>query len=116
MDSIIDGGTGIDTILIQGSNITLDLSGVAGTQIVGIEKIDITGDGDNALAINYTDLLALSDTSDTLYITGNGGDTVTLSAETFTGSATVDGVIYNTYDMGGTAGADIWIQQDIRVL
>jgi len=116
MDSIIDGGTGIDTLLIQGSNITLDLSGVAGTQIVGIEKIDITGDGDNALAINYTDLLALSDTSDTLYITGNGGDTVTLSAETFTGSATVDGVIYNTYDMGGTAGADIWIQQDIRVL
>ncbi len=116
MDSIIDGGAGVDMLLIQGSNVTLDLAGVAGTQIVGIEKIDITGDGDNALVINYNDLLALSDSSDTLYITGNGGDTVTLSNETFIGSATVNGVIYNAYDMGGTSAADIWIQQDIRVL
>jgi hypothetical protein len=116
IDSAIDGGVGFDTLYFDGNGITLDLTSVSDSFITGIEQIDITGDGDNALVLNYSDVLALSDSSNTLYIAGNGGDTITLTGEVFTGSATVTGVVYNTYNIGGTADADIWIQQDVTVL
>jgi len=115
-DSVIDGGVDFDTLYLNGNGITLDLTSISDSIITGIEKIDITGDGDNSLILSYSDLLALSDTSDTLYVTGNGGDTVTLSAETFIGTDNIGGIIYNTYNIGGTSSPDIWIQQDIAVL
>lgn len=114
-DDVIGGGAGTDTLHLFGNDIHLDLTVIANTKITGIEIIDMTGNGDNTLALNYTDLLALSDT-DTLYVIGNGGDTVTLSGEVFTGSAEIDGVIYNTYNIGGTSAADIWVHQEIAVL
>ncbi|MDY0194927.1 MAG: Ig-like domain-containing protein [Sulfurovaceae bacterium] len=112
----INGGAGTDTLYIDGSGITIDLTTISDTQITGIEIIDITGTGDNALILSYSDLLALSDTSDILYVTGTQGDTVTLTGEVFTGSQTINSIIYNTYDIGGTDAADIWVQQDITVL
>ncbi|MDD3592642.1 MAG: type I secretion C-terminal target domain-containing protein [Sulfurovum sp.] len=112
----IDGGTGTDTLFLSGSGMTLDLSGISGVTITSIEKIDLTGTGDNALILSYSDLLALSESSDILYVTGNSGDTVTLSEETLIGTDTVDGITYNTYDIGGTADADIWVQQGVTVL
>lgn len=114
-EDTIDGGADIDILFIDGKNISLDLTAISDTQISNIETINITGNGDNTLTLNYSDLLALND-SDTLYVTGNGGDTVNLSGETFIGSETVGGVVYNTYNLGGTEAADIWIQQDITVL
>ncbi|MGW8169788.1 MAG: calcium-binding protein [Sulfurovaceae bacterium] len=115
-DSIIDGGTGIDTLYIAGSGVTLDLTTIADTKIIGIEKIDITGSGNNTLKLNYSDLLALSNTGDVLYVTGNGGDMVTLTGAVFTGSKTLDNIIYNTYNIGGTSFPNIWIQQEIIVV
>ncbi|MCB5280180.1 MAG: hypothetical protein LHW59_11755, partial [Candidatus Cloacimonetes bacterium] len=112
----INGGADTDTLYIDGSGITIDLTAIGDTQITGIEIIDITGTGDNALILSYSDLLALSDTSDILYVNGTQGDTVTLTGEVFTGSQTIDSIIYNTYDIGGTDAADIWVQQDITVL
>ena len=113
----IDGGTGVDTLFLSGSNMTLDLSGVSGTTIVSIEKIDLAGTGNNSLIVSYSDLLALSESSDILYVTGDGGDTVTLTEETLVGTAVVvDGITYDTYNIGGTAAADIWVQQGVTVL
>jgi len=112
----IDGGTGIDTLFLSGSGMTLDLSGISGTTVASIEKIDLEGTGDNALIVEYSDLLALSESSDILYVTGDEGDTVTLSAEMFLATDTVDGITYNTYDIGGTGDADIWVQQGVTVL
>ncbi len=113
----IDGGTGTDTLFLSGSNMTLDLSGVSGTTIVSIEKIDLAGTGNNSLIVSYSDLLALSESSDILYVTGDGGDTVTLTEETLVGTAVVvDGITYDTYNIGGTAAADIWVQQGVTVL
>ncbi|MDD5405772.1 MAG: Ig-like domain-containing protein, partial [Sulfurovaceae bacterium] len=112
---IINGGAGTDIIYVDGIGITIDLTAISDSQITGIEKIDITGSGNNALILNYNDLLALND-SHTLYVTGNQGDTVTLAGEVFTGSQTVDGIIYNTYNIGGTSTPDIWVQQDIKVI
>lgn len=112
----IDGGTGTDTLFLSGSGMTLDLSGISGITINSIEKIDLTGAGDNALIVEYSDLLVLSESTDILYVTGDEGDTVTLSGEIFVATDVVDGITYNTYDIGGTAGADIWVQQGVTVL
>ena len=112
----IDGGTGTDTLYLSGSGMTLDLSGISGSTIVSIEKIDLAGTGNNSLILSYSDLLALSESSDILYVTGNSGDTVTLSEETFLATDVVDGITYNTYNIGGTAAADVWVQQGVTVL
>ncbi|UFH59077.1 Ig-like domain-containing protein [Sulfurovum mangrovi] len=112
----IDGGTGVDTLYLSGSSMTLDLSGISGTTLTSIEKIDLSGTGNNALIVEYSDLLDLSESSEILYVTGDSGDTVTLSEETWRGTDTVDGIIYETYDIGGTGDADIWVQQGVTVL
>jgi T1SS-143 domain-containing protein len=113
----INGGTGTDTLFLFGSGMTLDLNVISGTTVTSIEKIDLTGTGNNALVLSYSDLLALSESSDILYVTGDDGDMVTLAAETLVGTGViVDGVTYNTYNIGGTVAADIWVQQGITVL
>jgi len=115
-DAVINGGIGLDTLYIAGGGITLDITHNNSSKITGVEKIDLTGTGNNALILDYNDMLALSNTGDVLYVTGNGGDTVTLTGEIFMGSQTVDGIIYNTYNIGGTSSPDIWVQEAVRVI
>jgi Ca2+-binding RTX toxin-like protein len=115
-EDTIDGGIGVDTLYLTSGGITLNLTTIADTKIIGIEKIDLTGIGNNFLILNYSDLLALSNTGDALYVIGNGGDTVTLTGEVFTGSQTLDNIIYNTYNIGGTSSPDIWVQETVRVI
>ncbi|HEO98974.1 MAG TPA: type I secretion C-terminal target domain-containing protein, partial [Epsilonproteobacteria bacterium] len=112
----IDGGADTDTLFLSGSGMTLDLSGISGITITSIEKIDLAGTGDNALILSYSDLLALSESSDLLYVTGDEGDAVTLSEEALVGTQTIGTITYNTYDIGGTGDADIWVQQGVMVL
>lgn len=115
LDSV-DGGAGFDTLYLEGEGIELDLAQNYFT-IRDIEHIDITGSGDNKLVVSYQDILDLGNETDTLFVTGNSGDTVHLyGEEVFTGSETVDGVTYDTYDFGGTADADIWVQQGMTVI
>ncbi|SEF75724.1 integrin alpha [Nitrosomonas ureae] len=71
----VDGGTGTDTLGLAGSNFNLDLSGVI-DKIHGIETIALYGVGDNTLTLTAQDVIDLSDTTDTLKIKGNAGDSV----------------------------------------
>ncbi len=75
----VDGGTGTDSLSISGSGISLDLTSVDDSFIQNIERIDLTGSGDNSVTLNESDVLATSSTVDYLYIEGNTGDTATLS-------------------------------------
>jgi hypothetical protein len=61
----IDGGTGFDTLELSGADITLDLSAIANqgasgpssaSRIEAIERIDLTGSGDNTLTLNVSDV------------------------------------------------------------
>jgi len=71
----IDGGSGTDTLGLAGSNFNLDLSGVI-DKIHGIEIIGLYGVGDNSLTLTAQDVIDLSDTTNTLKIKGNTGDSV----------------------------------------
>ncbi|MBF0399810.1 MAG: FG-GAP repeat protein [Magnetococcales bacterium] len=70
------GGSGVDTLLLSGSAMTLDLSLMRG-KIEGIEGIDLDiGGSNNALVLTALDVLNLSDSSNTLTVDGDSGDAV----------------------------------------
>ena len=73
----VDGGTGDDTLVLEGGGISLNLADFHDT-IDGIETIDLTGSGDNTLTLTLPDLLSLSDTTDTFTVNGDAGDRVGL--------------------------------------
>ena len=94
----IDGGGGIDTLKFDGSGLVLDLGNVKGVAMQNMEKVDLTGSGDNTLKLTARDLLenftsnnvwndvhdstgnlAVTVRRNQLMVTGNAGDTVVLS-------------------------------------
>ncbi|WP_430407265.1 beta strand repeat-containing protein [Hydrogenophaga sp.] len=85
--SRVDGGGGIDTLAIDGDSVTLDLSVIAnqaagdlhtGSRIASIEKIDLTGSGNNTLILTVGDVLDMAGMN--LFNTGNGWSNITGSA------------------------------------
>jgi len=65
----VDGGNGIDTLSLSGSGVTLDLTGIANqggsspdgySRIESIERIDLTGSGNNTLTLGYNDIVDMS--------------------------------------------------------
>ena len=73
-DLRVDGGYGSDTLRLAGTGVTLNLDNLSGSQLRGIESIDVTGTGGNTLTLNVQDLLNLSDTSNTLTVIGDLND------------------------------------------
>jgi Ca2+-binding RTX toxin-like protein len=96
----VDGGLGIDTLRLAGAGKTIDLASILDTgdtdpggcgRIAGIEKIDLTGQGDNALVVGAEDVVAISCNNVfeptgryQLVVTGNSGDRVDLADGTGT--------------------------------
>jgi len=96
----IDGGNGTDTLRLDATGLTLDLTAVADEEVAGIEQIDLNGGG-NTLGFNLSDLLNLSDSSNTLRVFGDDTDTVDV-AEGFTANGTIvdQGVTFNVFESG----------------
>jgi hypothetical protein len=72
----IVGGTGTDTLRLDGSGLHLDMTAIRDNRILGIEQIDVTGTGNNTLTLNYREVLNISDESNTLVVRRNAGDVV----------------------------------------
>ncbi|MDD4948596.1 DUF4347 domain-containing protein [Sulfuricurvum sp.] len=114
----INGGTEMDTLVLDASSITLDLTAIDNTKIASIEKIslDYNSNDHNSLILNFSNLLSLNE-NHTLYITGNANDTVTMTNPAYQiGTENIGGINYFTYDMGDTTAPDLWIQTGIQVL
>ena len=65
----VDGGTGIDTISISGGGINIDLTAIANqggatpgssSRIESIERIDLTGSGNNTLTLSAKDVIDMA--------------------------------------------------------
>jgi len=100
----IKGGSGIDTLRVDGSGMFLDLSASANNRITGIEQIDLNDSGSNTLTFNKLDVLALSNTNQ-LAILGNTSDVVVSLGQGWqeNGTQTLDGNLYNEYAVGGSS-------------
>jgi hypothetical protein len=98
----IRGGTGTDTLKLDGSGLHLNLRTLASNQIIGgIEKIDLTGTGNNRLTLNASDVLGLSTTTNQLIVNGNLGDVViAIGTWTFDSTTTLNGIEYKQYRQG----------------
>lgn len=119
VDSKIDGGTGNNDLLkITGSGITLDLSQpLTLGKIAGIERIDLTGTGDNNLLVNTTSLLNLTGSDGhVLYVDGNAGDSVTIIGAMWEKSNDINlnGVNYHQYiHITGAVTDHLYVQQNL---
>ena len=139
--SRIDGGTGIDSIVLSGAGLAFDLTamvnqgagGVGSTsRIESIERIDLTGSGDNALTLATRDVLDMAGMN--LFNSGNGwsglgaavsrhqlvvdrnaGDALTLAdgaSWNYAGTAVNAGNTYNAFNHA-TAMAQVLVAKDI---
>ena len=139
--SRIDGGSGVDTIVLPGSNLILDLTQIAnqaasnpdgGSRIDGIEKFDITGYGQNTLKLTAKDVLELgvgnlflTTGRQQLLVMGDGssstGDTVDLADGTGTvgwtsaAAVVIEGLNYIPWNHTGDL-ATLYVQQGVAVI
>ncbi|MBI4357498.1 MAG: FG-GAP repeat protein, partial [Gammaproteobacteria bacterium] len=110
----IDGGGGDDTLTLNGSGLTLNLTTMVNNKIAGIENIDINGTGNNTLTLNVRDVLDLSDTSNQLIVKGAAGDAVNATGGwVLGGTQSIGGEVYNSYTSGN---ATLLIDQDISAI
>ncbi|ACU89968.1 cadherin-like domain-containing protein [Desulfomicrobium baculatum] len=117
------GGDGFDTFRLEdnigtGSIFDLSVMNDAG-RITGIERIDISGDADdaNALALKASDVLDTTGGADTLWVRGDANDSVTTtdSGWQLLGVETgADGQEYNHYSgYAGSTLVNLMIESDM---
>ncbi|MBA5249154.1 MAG: hypothetical protein FE834_06420, partial [Gammaproteobacteria bacterium] len=117
----INGGGGIDTLQLasDSAGLMLDLTKISNNRIQNIEKIDITGSGDNTLKLSLHDLLNASGGTKMLKILGNSGDTVNVVAFSKTSSQTEASITYDVYTHDNVhidTNVALWIQTGITVV
>lgn len=139
--SHLDGGSGVDTLKIDGSGIVLDLTALQnpGTGLLhgagrlsGIERVDLTGSGDNRLKISIEDImdmssanlfnsgngwsgLAATENVHQMVVAGNAGDRVELASQagwSIGGDAVLDGIVYHIV-RNASVGAALYIQDGV---
>ena len=121
----VDGGTGLDTLRLDGAGITLDLTAITQADLASTEAIDITGSGNNTLRLTLRDVIELgssnafnvntsaTDTRVQLMITGDNGDAVQLTdlgSWSQSGTFIHAGETYNVYNNGN---AQLLIDQNM---
>ncbi|MBC2733979.1 MAG: cadherin-like domain-containing protein, partial [Desulfobacteraceae bacterium] len=76
-DTHIDGGTGLDTLLI--SNEVLDFSALSDGTIENIEKLDLNSADAQSISLSLDDVLDMTDANHVLEVTGGEGDEITFA-------------------------------------
>ena len=115
----IDGGTGKDSLVLDGSNRLLDLRGAGNGGVDSVEVFDLSATGANTLVL---DALAVFDLTEeraggiaTLDVLGDGNDTADLRDSNFAYNRreTEDGTTYIVYRAGN---ADVRVEAGVQIL
>ena len=114
----IDGGTGQDTLVLNGASLALDLTGAGHAGVDSVEVFDLSGTGANSLVLDAQAVFDVTEEREggaaSLDVLGDADDRVDLSGSNFalTGTATEDGVTYNVYRDGN---AEVRIENGVMV-
>lgn len=116
LDSVVDGGTGIDTVRVTGSGVEILLVGISPFR--GIEAFDLTGSGDNSLFVTGSAILGIADEIEgrhTLRVYGDEGDTLRVFEQGWVAGEDVEanGVTYHTYSL---ENAGLWVATDLTLV
>jgi len=108
------GGNGTDTLRLDTSGLTFDLSTIPDNKLTGIERIDITGLSPNTLVLNFQEVINLSDESNALVVIGDGDDTVKVgSGWTASGQQQIEG---KTFDYFVQGAASVAVSVEVNVV
>ena len=124
----INGGLGLDSLVVGGQNLIFDLSHLGAGVISGIERIDLGTGGTNRLVLDQTSLTNMGiAVSQALTVDGNAGDTFDLKGTwTFLGTSggysrykdagnhevLIENALKRVYD--GTTGTNALVLDDVN--
>nr|WP_285292760.1 FG-GAP-like repeat-containing protein [Aureimonas altamirensis] len=130
----IGGGSGVDTLTLDGASLTLDLTQVSNasaslpngsSRITSVERVDLTGSGNNTVKLSINDVLDMSEANlfaangrHQLMVSGDAGDAVQLAGlSSWTKSGTVDyaGGTYDAWNHNNALGT-VYVLQSLTVL
>ena len=107
----LKGGTGTDTLRLDGAGLTLDLTAVSDLKVESIETVDLqAGTGAHTLILDLLEVLNLSETSNSLTVLGDASDTVNIGSG-WTSQGVAGG--FETFTQGA---ATLEIDADITVM
>ena len=113
---LFDRGDGEDALVFEGSGLEIDLTFLNNGAITNIERLDISGDGDNNLSLSAEDVLDMTNGDNKLFIDGKFGDSVEMLDNFVSrGTENVDGV-YCTHFYNAGADAHIYVNNEINDL
>lgn len=104
----IRGGDGYDMLL-------LDTDLVLSTETIEtIEEIDMSGNGNETLTLTAADVLAVTDSENDLVISGDAGDSVSSTGQSWVQGADtyIENDVYNVYTSGS---ATLFIDEDLNL-
>ena len=106
-----------DVLALDGEGLNLDLTKIKQNSIQDIEIIDLTGNGDNILALNIHDVIDITNDNNIVRVSGESGDKVISAGWHDTGTdKVVDGITYDVFkDNSDATLAELWVDQDIDV-
>jgi hypothetical protein len=142
----VDGGSGVDTLRLEGEGLVLDLTqvpnvGEGNSRIESIERIDLTGSGNNTLQLSLADVLDMTgmnwlnsstvaglgvtrgsenlaalEARHQLIIDGDAGDVLAFAGalNAVGESIEMNGHTYGLYT-SSTGQAQLWIDQQVTV-
>ena len=111
---LVAGGNGNDTLQFGTDLAFLNLAGLAGTGLTGIEALDLRNGSATTVRFSTGQMLALSDESNTLKVDGEVGDQLQIGTDWHRGTSTTAG--YDQYS--ATIGSDtgiLLVGQDLTV-
>ena len=111
--TLIDGGTGTDTLKLLSDPIVVINLDFYKEEITDIEVIDmVAGLRAYNLVVTAQSLIDLSSTTDIVKFLGDNADKITATGFNFANSYTENGITFNIYKNGA---AELWAQQSVVV-
>ena len=114
----IDGGTGQDTLVLDGAGLSLDLTGAGHAGVDSVEVLDLSGTGASTLVLDALAVFDLTEDREggvaSLDVRGDADDSVDPVGSSFalTGTVTEDGTTYNVYRDGN---AQLRVEAGVQV-